>query len=98
MPSPQGGKGIFTWANLRLPAEGNSFAVAKAIDNRDCGAVVAAGVVPNIDDHTLQSIEVTSNAVQSGGHPALSNALQLEDANVTERPRPAIVEHPGLGL
>jgi hypothetical protein len=97
VPSPQGAKVILAWANLRLPVEGDSFAVAKTIDDRDCSAVVPAGVVTNIDDDAVQVAKVTSNCVQSGSQTPLFNAFQLEDANVTECPRPAIVKYPGLG-
>ena len=35
VPSLEGRKVIFAWANLRLPVEGDPLAVAKAIDDRD---------------------------------------------------------------
>ena len=97
VPGLQGSKVIFAWANLRLPVKGDSFAVAKPIDDRDCGAVVPAGVVTNIDDYSVQVIEVTSDCPERQSTP-LFNAFELEDPDVTECSRPAIVKYPGLSL
>ena len=79
-------KVIFAWANLCLPAEGDSLAVAKPIDDRDCSTIVTAGVVADIDDDAVQVLEVTGNLVQSGSQTPLFNAFQLEDPDVTKCP------------
>src|ERR1700730_17293436 len=56
VPGLQGCKVIFAWADLRLPVEGDALAVAKPIDDRDCGTVVSAGVVADIDDDAGQAL------------------------------------------
>jgi hypothetical protein len=86
VPGLQACKVIFTWANLCLPAEGDSLAVAKPIDDRDCSTIVTAGVVADIDDDAVQVLEITGNLVQSGSQTPLFNAFQLEDPNVTKCP------------
>src|ERR1700738_1058579 len=79
-------KVIFAWANLFLPVEGDSLAVAKPIDDGDCSTIVTAGVVTDIDDDAVQVLEVTGNLVQSGSQTGLFNAFQLEDPDVTKCP------------
>src|SRR6202022_2557815 len=98
VPGLQGCKVIVAWANLRLPVEGDSLAVAKPIDDRDCSTIVSAGVVTDIDDDAVQILEVAGNLVQRGSQSPLSNAFQLEDPQVSKFPRPAVVQHPGRGL
>src|ERR1700730_6995625 len=98
VPGLQGCKVIVAWANLRLPVKGNSLAVAKPIDDRDCKTILSAGVVTDVDDEAVQVLEVTANLVQSGSQSLLFDAFQLEDPKVTKCPRPTIVKHPGLGL
>src|SRR5262245_27436990 len=44
VPGLRGCKVIFAWANLRLPAKGNSPAVAKPIDDRDCNTILSPGL------------------------------------------------------
>jgi hypothetical protein len=78
--------------------EGNTFMVAKAIDDGDRNAVLPAGIITNIDDDTFQGSEITSNLVKSGSQTSLFNAIQLKDANVTKILGPAVVKHPSLGL
>src|SRR2546428_10314648 len=63
VPGLQGGKVVFAWANLRLPVEGYSLAVAKPIDDRDRSTIVSAGAVTDIDDEAVQILEVTGNLV-----------------------------------
>jgi hypothetical protein len=96
VPSLEGRKVIFAWANLRLPVKGDSFAVAKAIDDRDRNTILPAGVVANINDNPFQVPEVTGNLVKSSSQSPLTNAFQLEDPNVAEFLRPAVAKHPGL--
>src|SRR5262245_1917363 len=84
--------------NLRLPMEGHSFAIAKPIDDRDCGAVLSAGIVPDVDDDPVQFLEVSRNLVQSGSQLPFLDACQLEDADVAERAGPAVMQHPRPGL
>ena len=86
VPCLQVCKVIFAWANLCLPVEGDSLAVAKPIDDRDCSTILAAGVVTDIDDAAVQVLEVTANLVQSGSQTPLFNALQLEHPDVTKGP------------
>src|SRR5208337_1550238 len=97
VPSLEGRKVIFAWANLRLPVEGDPLAVAKAIDDRDRNTILTAGVVANINDDRLQVSEVTGNLVKRGSQSPLTNVFQLEDPNVAEIARPAVAKHPGLG-
>src|SRR6516165_8151632 len=78
--------------------KGYAPAVAKPIDDCDGGAVVSTGAVTDIDDKSVKVPEVTGNRVQSGGQFSLINAFELEKPEVTESLRPAIVQHPGLGL
>jgi hypothetical protein len=47
--------------------EGNSLVVAKPIDDRDGDVIVSARAVTDVNDHTVQLFEITSNFVQSGG-------------------------------
>jgi hypothetical protein len=96
VPSLEGRKVIFAWANLRLPVESDPLAVAKAIDNRDRNTILPSGVVANINDNPFQVPEVMGNLVKSGSQSPLANAFQLEDPNVAEFPRPAVAKHPGL--
>src|SRR5271163_1441965 len=84
VPGLQACKVIFARANLCLPAEGDSLAVAKPIDDRDCRTIVTAGVVTDIDDDAVQVLEVIGNLVQSGGQTPLFNAFQLKDPDVTK--------------
>jgi hypothetical protein len=79
-------KGIFAGANLCLPVERDSLAVAKPIDDRDCSTIVTAGVVTDIDDDAVRVLEVTDNPVQSRSQTPLFYAFQLEDPDVTKCP------------
>jgi hypothetical protein len=98
VPGLHGCKVILAWANLRLPAKGNSPAIAKPIDDRDSSTIVSAGVITEIDDEAIKVLEITANLVQSGNQSPLFNVFQLEDPKVTKGTRPAIMKHPGLGL
>ena len=64
VPGLEACKIIFAWANLCAPVEGDSLAVAKPIDDRDCSTIVTAGVVADIDDDAVRVLEVTGNLVQ----------------------------------
>src|SRR6516162_2876620 len=90
VPGLQGCKVIFAWSNLRLPAEGNLPAVAKAIDDRDRNVVLSAGVVTDIDKDTIQGLEIMRNLVESGSQSPLFDAFQLKDANVAKIRGPAV--------
>src|SRR4029453_7180795 len=85
-------------ADLCLPVEGDPLAITKPIDDRDCSAVVAAGAVTDIDDEAVQTIEVCGNRIQSGFQMPLLDAFQLENPDVANGTRTAIVKHPGLAL
>jgi hypothetical protein len=98
IPGFHGREVILAGADLRPPVEGNAPAVAKPIDNCDRDAVLAAGIVADIDDEAVQILEVTANLVQSRSQLPLLDVFQLKDAHVAEFRRPAIVKHPGLGL
>jgi hypothetical protein len=98
VPGPEGCKVLLARANLRLPVESDSLAVAKAIDDRGCNPILSTGIVTDIDDDAFQGFEVTSNLVKSCGQSPLVNAFQLKDANVAKFPRSAILKHPCLGL
>ena len=56
----------FAWSDLRPPAEGDSLAVAKSIDDRDCNTILPARAVTDIDDKAVETAEVSGNRVQSG--------------------------------
>jgi hypothetical protein len=89
---------LLAGADLCPPAERNPLAVAKPIDDRYCSAVVAARAVADIDDKAVQAIEVSGNRVQSGPQVPLLDAFQLENPDVANGTRTAIVKHPGLAL
>jgi hypothetical protein len=98
VPGLQGRKVIVTWANLCLPVEGHSLAVAKPIDDHDRNIIFSAGAVTDVDDEAVQIFKVTGNLIESGSQFALLDVFQLENANVTECPRPAVEKHPGLSF
>jgi hypothetical protein len=88
----------FVGADLCLPVEGDPLAVTKPIDDRERSAVDAAGAVTDIDDEAVQTTEVCGNRIQSGSQLALLDAFQLENPDVANGARAAIVKHPGLGF
>ena len=87
---------MFAGPDLRPPVERNPLAVAKSIDDRYCSAVVAARAVADIDDKAVQAIEVSGNRVQSGPQVPLLDAFQLDNPDVANGKRTAIVKNPGL--
>src|SRR5262249_31481155 len=98
VPGLQRCEAIVARADLRLPVERYSLAVAKPVDDRDRSVVISAGAVADIDDEAAQVLEVTTDLVQGGGQFSFSDAFQLENPNVTECRRPAVVKHPRRGL
>src|SRR6516162_1197098 len=80
VPGLQGCKVIFARSNLRLPAEGNAPAVAKAIDYLNRNVVLCVGVVSDIDKGTFQDLEVMRNLVESRSQSPLFDAFQFKDA------------------
>src|SRR5712672_2416035 len=85
-------------ADLCPPVKRNPLAVAKPIDDGYCSAVVAARAVADINDKAIQAIEVIGNRVQSGPQVPLVDAFQLENPDVANGTRTAIVMHPCLAL
>src|SRR5262245_8222951 len=86
VPGPQSRIVIVAWADLRLPMERDTLAVTKPIDDGDCGTVIAAGIVADIDDDAVELVEVISDPVHGSNQSSLLDPFQLENPEITEGP------------
>jgi hypothetical protein len=85
-------------ANLGLPVECDTLAVAKAVYDRQSRAIVSAGVVPNINDYAVQIAEVLGNGVKGSRQAPLFDVFQFQNPDIAVGLRPTILENPGLGF
>src|SRR5262245_55158157 len=86
VPGPQFCKIIVAWTDLRLPMERDTFAVTEPIDDRNCGTVVAARIVADIDHDAVELVKVISDLVQGSNQFSFLDPFQLENPDVTEGP------------